>query len=484
MAHTVETTAAGRRRRADIRWLKCVAPIIGLTTILAAVGLASSLLVATALAAGSKPKPKPVTPLLPRQAQTTAPPATAAPASASKPATANAAPPPGRSQTTPAATAVVTNQGTVRQTVATAPTTFTNAALPAVTFPDPFSRLYYQPVAKPEYPGNPRRDVRGLYLTLYTASSTKSLNEVLQIVDGTALNALVIDVKDDSGRTLHHSPAADRFNPKANEKAPVKDLAAFVKRLRDRKVYTIARIVTFKDPIYAEAHPERAIVYRANGKIYRSRDGLAWGSPYDPEYRAYNLAVAKEAALAGFNEIQFDYVRFPEIAKDSTMNYRDRGRQTKSQAIQSFLFEARRELSPLHVYVSADVFGLISATRDDMRIGQYWEAMSNATDYISPMAYPSHYAPGTYGLSVPDLYPYELMSRTTRDALKRNRNLATPAAIRPWIQAFTAKWLRKYRHYGVPEIKAQIKALKENGITSYLVWNPNNRYGDQAAAFK
>ncbi len=384
----------------------------------------------------------------------------------------------------PPAKAVATGVEPARQNPPGASAPITNAVAPAVKFPAPFSKLNYQPTPKPDYPGNPRREVRGLYLTLYTASSSKSLEEVLRSVEGTAINALVIDVKDDSGNLIHHSAAAERYNPKANEKTPIKDLAAFVKRLRDRKIYTIARIVTFKDPIYAEAHPERAIVYRANGKIYRSRDGLAWGSPYDPDYRAYDLAVAKEAAQAGFNEIQFDYVRFPEIARDSAMNYRDRGRQTKSEAIQSFLFEARRELSPLHVYVSADVFGLISATRDDMRIGQYWEAMSNATDYISPMAYPSHYAPGTYGLSVPDLYPYELMSRTTRDALKRNRNLATPAIVRPWIQAFTAKWLRKYQHYGVPEIKAQIKALQEHGIHSYLVWNPNNRYADQAPAFR
>ncbi len=480
MARSVEPLPADRRRLGGVDRVKRAALFRGLTATLVGLGLAASLLAPSALAA--KAKPKAVTPLLPRPTETAAPATPAlAPAVAPKPAPAN--PGPAR-QTVPVAPATASNAGPTRQAAPTPPALPTNAAASAVKFPEAFAKLYYQPTPKPEYPGNPRREVRGLYLTLYTASSSKSLNEVLQVVDGTAINALVIDVKDDAGNLIHHSAAAEKYNPKANDKAPLKDLAAFVKRLRDRKIYTIARVVTFKDPVYAETHHERAIVYRQNGKLFRSRDGLAWGSPYDPEYRAYNLAVAKEAALAGFNEIQFDYVRFPEIAKDSAINYRDRGRQTKSQSIQSFLFEARRELSPLHVYLSADVFGLISATRDDMRIGQYWEAISNATDFISPMAYPSHYAPGTYGLSVPDLYPYELMSRTTRDALKRNRNLATPAAIRPWIQAFTAKWLRKYRHYGVPEIKAQIKALKENGLTSYLVWNPNNRYGDQAAAFK
>lgn len=358
-------------------------------------------------------------------------------------------------------------------------------AVPVVTkVAAAYANLDYQPRDKVEYSGNPRREVRGLYVTLHTAGSSRALEAILEVADQTAINALVIDVKDDTGLLLHHSAAGARYNPKAVADAPVRDLAAYVERLRKRGVYTIARIVTFKDPIYAAAHPERAIIVRATGKLFRSQDKLAWGSPYDPEYRAYNLAVAREAAQADFNEVQFDYIRFPEVADDSLVDYRNPGRQTKAQAVQSFLLEARRLLTPLNVYVSADVFGLVCAARDDMRIGQYWEAVSSAVDYISPMAYPSHYAPGSYGLAVPDLHPYDLMSRATRDALARNKNIATPARVRPWIQGFTARWLPKHRPYGVPEIRAQIQALSDQGIRSYLVWNPGNRYRDQMAAFR
>lgn len=410
---------------------------------------------AGAASAGSKPPPKP--------------------RSASKPPTplqprATNAPP-------PAPARVLTNPPPVRAAVS-------NPAPPAVKYPAAFARLNYEPIAKPEYPGNPRREVKGLYVTLTSASSSNVMKAILEVVDQTAINALVIDVKDDVGRVLHRSEAAARHNPKAAKDAPLRDLAAYVKRLKDRNVYTIARIVTFKDPIYAEAHPDRAIVVRATGKLFRSQDKLAWGSPHDPEYRAYNLAVAREAALAGFNEIQFDYIRFPEVADDTKVDYRNPGRQTKAQAVQSFLLEARRMLSALGVYVSADVFGLVCAAKDDMRLGQFWEAVSNAVDYISPMAYPSHYAPGSYGLAVPDLHPHDLMDRAARDALRRNRNLATPARVRPWIQGFTARWLPKYRRYGVPEIKAQIEALAGNGIHSYLVWNPGNHYREQKAAFR
>lgn len=412
---------------------------------------------------GPRTRTKPVTPL--RSAPTT---------TAKPPAPAAATSPPG----TNVARASVTGRPSM-------PRAASAAAAPGVTkVAAAYANLDYQPREKVEYPGNPRREVRGLYVTLHSASSSQALDAILEVVDQTAINALVIDVKDDTGLLLHRSAAGARHNPKAMAEAPVRDLAAYVERLRKRGVYTIARVVTFKDPLYAAAHPERAIVVRATGKLFRSQDKLAWGSPYDPEYRAYNLAVAREAALAGFHEVQFDYIRFPEVADDSLLDYRNPGRQTKAQAVQSFLLEARRLLAPLQVYVSADVFGLVCAARDDMRIGQYWEAVSSAVDYISPMAYPSHYAPGSYGLAVPDLHPYDLMSRAARDALARNNNIATPARVRPWIQGFTARWLPRYRPYGVPEIRAQIQALRDQGIRSYLVWNPGNRYRDQIVAFR
>jgi hypothetical protein len=150
--------------------------------------------------------------------------------------------------------------------------------------------------------------------------------------------------------------------------------------------------------------------------------------------------------------------------------------------IQNFLLEARKQLGPLKVYVAADVFGLVCTTADDMDIGQYWEAVSNAVDYICPMMYPSHYGNGVYGLRVPDLEPYAVLHRGLQDAQRRNRNLATPAELRPWLQAFTATWLKEHRRYGVAEVRAQIKALTDRGLDSYLIWNSSNRY--ESAAFR
>jgi hypothetical protein len=287
-------------------------------------------------------------------------------------------------------------------------------------------------------------------------------------------------VKDDRGDLLFPTQAAAKFNAEANRKALLDDVRPLLRRLKAKQIYCVARIVTFKDPSFARAHPQKAILNNRTGKPYRSTDDLMWVSPHDADFREYNLEIAREAAAAGFQEIQFDYIRFPDVARSASLNYRNPGNQTKAQVVQNFLLEARRRLSPMKAYVAADVFGLVCTTADDMDIGQYWEAVSNAVDYICPMMYPSHYANRSYGLRVPDQQPYELIDRGVRDALRRNQNLATPARVRPWIQGFTASWLKEHREYGVAEVKAQIKALADNGVHSYLIWTPSNRYEKQA----
>ena len=338
-----------------------------------------------------------------------------------------------------------------------------------------YSNLDYSAIDKSGFPGNPKRDIRAVYLTINSANSG-NLDRILEQIRGTRVNALVIDVKDDSGFMLHRSEVAARHAPGGNTRNQVKDIAAFTKRLHDAGLYLIARVVTFKDPVYSKAHPEHAIVRQGSGEIFKSKDGLRWATPFSADFQRYNLEIAVEAAKAGFNEIQFDYVRFPvEFAADH-LDYRNTRRESKAFAIQRFLLDARAKLKPHSVYISADVFGLVGTAKDDMNIGQYWEAISAAVDYISPMIYPSHYANNSYGLRIPDKQPYELMKRAVRDGLNRNQPLETPAEIRPWIQDFTASWLSEYQKYGVPEVRAQIRAMEENGVSSWLVWNASNRY--------
>ncbi len=333
-----------------------------------------------------------------------------------------------------------------------------------------------------EYPDNPRVKVRGIYLTIHSASGSR-LDSLIEMAKRTNINAFVIDVKDDNGYMLFPTKAAEKFAPKANEKAPVRDINAFMKKLKDNGIYTIARIVTFKDPVYTETYPDKAIIDKRTGKPHTNNDGLRWASPYDRQLWEYDVAVAKEAAEVGFNEIQFDYVRFPASnggKLDSVLDYRNNRGETKPQAIQDFLKYAYKELSPYQVYIAADVYGLVGSAIDDMGIGQYWEAISNVVDYICPMMYPSHYANHTYGLPVPDAYPYETIYHSIRDSLLRNNNIETPAIIRPWIQDFTASWVKGHIRYGEAEVRAQIKALEENGIDEFMLWNPNNIYTEEA----
>lgn len=329
-----------------------------------------------------------------------------------------------------------------------------------------------------EYPGNPRVDVKGVYLTVHSAAG-KRLDKLIELAEETNINAFVIDVKDDYGNMLFPTEAAEKFDTGANNKAPVKDIEKLMKKLKENNIYTIARIVSFKDPKYAARYPEKTIVYKNSGKVFANRDDIPWLSAYDRQLWEYNIAVSKEAAKAGFNEIQFDYVRFPASnggRMDKYLDYRNSKNESKPVAIQRYLKYAKEELSPLNVYISADIYGQVGSVSDDMGIGQYWEAVSNIVDYVSPMMYPSHYGNGVYGLSVPDAYPYETIDRGVRDAINRNKNLETPAIIRPWIQDFTATWVKGYIKYGDEEVRAQIKALEDNGIKEYLVWDPLNKY--------
>lgn len=341
-----------------------------------------------------------------------------------------------------------------------------------------YKDLDLTPQEKMEYPENPRVEVKGVYVTIYSASG-KKLDQLIELAKTTNINTFVIDVKDDNGNMLFATKAAEKFSPHANENAPIKDIEAFMKKLKDNNIYTIARIVSFKDPKYAKSNPDRDIVYKSNGKPYTNRDGIIWVSAHDRQLWEYNIEVSKEAAQAGFNEIQFDYVRFPASnggKLDKHLDYRNELGESKPLTIQRYLKYARENLSPLNVYISADIYGLVGSVADDMGIGQYWEAVSNMVDYVSPMMYPSHYGSGVYGLSVPDANPYKTIDIGARDAVLRNKNIETPAIIRPWIQDFTATWVKGHIKYGPKQIKAQIKALEDNGVKEYLLWNPGNRY--------
>ncbi|MGL5056104.1 MAG: putative glycoside hydrolase [Fusobacteriaceae bacterium] len=347
------------------------------------------------------------------------------------------------------------------------------------TVPSKLGKLDFAPFKKQVYINNPKIDVKGIYVSLHALATPHMLDGLIELTKKSEINTFVVDVKNDDGILLFKMDEVAKYGLDSDKKATIKNIESVIKRLKDNNIYLIARIVSFKDPIYAKKHPERAIVDNRNGKPYSNSDGLIWVSAYDRELWKYNIAVAKEAAKVGFNEIQFDYVRFPASnggKLDTHLNYRNTKNETKALAIQNFLKEARKELEPFEVYIAADVYGQVSSSPDDMALGQHWEAVSNVVDYICPMVYPSHYGNGVYGLAVPDAEPYKAVYGSTRDSINRNYNIDTPAGIRTWIQDFSAPWVKGHIKYGIKEVNEQIRALNDLGINEYILWNASNRY--------
>ncbi|NDL66601.1 putative glycoside hydrolase [Anaerotalea alkaliphila] len=305
------------------------------------------------------------------------------------------------------------------------------------------------------------------------------LEQILGICLGSEVNALVIDVKNDDGFISWASDIQVVNEVKSTGTMPFKNHAPLMEYLKKNDIYTIARVVAFKDPYFAAARSSHAIQLKAGG-VYKDKSGVVWVNPFDPYVWDYNVAVSREAALRGFDEIQFDYVRFPESAKyyNPITDFPHRDGRDKDEGIEDFLAYARKELEPYKVHIAADVFGVATRSWDDTPedIGQTWRKIANQVEYICPMIYPSHYGANWYGYAVPDQHPYGVLRAALMEALERNAAQKDPAVIRPWIQGFTAPWIKGYINYDPKAISDQIVAGMELGVDEYIIWSPRNNY--------
>jgi hypothetical protein len=337
---------------------------------------------------------------------------------------------------------------------------------------------FYVPLPPVDAAENPAVKAKGIYVTGHTVGQAGRFAELLSLVESTELNAMVIDVKNDHGKVMYKSEIEIVKELNSDSSVPIKDIAAVMATLQEREIYPIARIVVFRDPYLPELRPEWAI-QKNSGGVWRDNKRFAWVNPYEKNVWDYNIAIAKEAALHGFREIQFDYVRFPENASrvDREAHYPGNNGVEKDENIARFVNYAREQLKDYNVHIAADVFGVIATSWGDSdRIGQTWELLSPILEYICPMVYPSHYGPGYFGFPVPDANPTGTITRSMADAVKRNAPLENPAIIRPWLQSFTATWIPGYIPYGAREVRQQIEAALALGIDEYMIWNPTNRY--------
>ena len=385
---------------------------------------------------------------------------------------------------------------------------------------------------EPPKPVDTRKHVeaKGIYLAYAPVNNESFMDRIIEVMDETELNAVVIDVKDDYGRITYDMQGVPLVDELGASSGAIEDLPGVISELKAHGIYCIARIVALKDPFIAEAKPEWAL-YKGDGSVFRDNAGDAWVNPYKTEYWDYLLDVSKAAGEIGFDEIQFDYIRF---STDGGMRHVDFGPeaevQDKEAVITEFTEYACERLHELGVPVSADVYGIvIDSELDASLVGQNYYEMSKYLDYISPMVYPSHYGPGNLGLAVPDAQPYETIYRSMSasrrvlagwtlpeeaavsgnevsgngvsgngvpqqtaegelqgaeeipEELLPDPKELTPAEeiraqVRPWLQDFTATWVNGHISYGPEEIRAQIQGVYDAGYEEWILWNAANRY--------
>ncbi len=320
--------------------------------------------------------------------------------------------------------------------------------------------------------------VKGIYVTSSTAGSGR-MTSLIEMADATEINAMVIDVKDDCGKITFamDSPKAKEIDAVTNT---VKDMGQLVSSLKDKKIYVIARIVAFKDPYLAKMRPELAI-RNQDGTIYKDNNGDSWVNPYNKEVWKYLVEVASKAAEIGFDEIQFDYIRF---STGAGIDHADFGpeakKKTKEEIITEFTAYAYDHLKPLGVFVAADVYGtIINSKIDAARVGQNYADMARHLDYICPMIYPSHFGEGNYGVQYPDLQPQEIIRKSltaSKEKLSSIPEEEHKAVVRPWLQDFTASWIKHYQKYGKKQIREQISGVYDAGYDEWLLWNAGCNY--------
>jgi hypothetical protein len=327
------------------------------------------------------------------------------------------------------------------------------------------------PMARPDV-------VRGLYVNRWAVLGQR-MWELINVAKRTEINALVLDVKDDRGYVLYRSsvPLAKEIGADSIMPVSSRRMRAILDTMRANGIYPIARIVVAKDPLLADVKREWSVPRRKDGTPWLDKEGKPWLDPHQRAVWTYAADLAAEAVGLGFSEVQFDYVRFPDdphFARETRFPLA-KGR-SRAQVIREQLGYLKERVAALHVPMAIDVFGLTTTDTTDMGIGQRWEQFADQADIVLPMTYPSHYARGTYGISNPNAAPYATIDNAMKDAKARNAAISPAPSIVPWYQDFTLGT----PHYGVKQVRAQMQAGYDNGMRSWILWNPGSKYTVEA----
>lgn len=314
--------------------------------------------------------------------------------------------------------------------------------------------------------------VKALYMSSWVAGSENFRNSLVKIVDQTELNAVVIDIKDSTGRI-----GFDMNDPYIKEIGSVenriKNIRSLTNFLHSKGIYIIGRVSVFQDPYLTNLKPEWAIKKMSDGKVWKDRKGLSFLDPTNKEVHKYIVTIALDSYNAGFDEINFDYIRYPSDGNMKDINYNLAPGKTRADNLEEFSKYISQEIKKNgDIPISADVFGLTTEAKDDMGIGQVWEKIIPHFDFICPMVYPSHYPAGHAGFKNPAAYPYEVINQALVGAVGKTKAIGQNTdKIRPWLQDFDLGTT-----YTKDLIRKEIKATYDNGLDSWLLWDPSNKY--------
>ncbi|MCB0173342.1 MAG: LysM peptidoglycan-binding domain-containing protein [Anaerolineae bacterium] len=331
----------------------------------------------------------------------------------------------------------------------------------------------------PDFPPlGPAGAVRALYASYFAIGHTEFRQRIFDLLDTTELNAVVIDAKSDYGWLSYPTQVARAREIGAN-RPTAQDFPDLMARLKERGIYTIARIVAFKDNLLAKNYPELAVKTQS-GAVWQDADTMSWSDPFLSDVWNYNIEIATEAVRLGFDEIQFDFLRFPTVSPAGTPYFsQEISKETRVAAITSFLSAARGQLKPLGVKIAGSTFGYTCWRSDDSLIGQDIDRMGHYLDVLCPMLYPSTFGSGIPGYKMAVAHPYEVIYESAQRAIDRVK--MSGCTVRPWLQDFQDYRFDR-RTYGRTEIQAQIKGAFDSGCEGFQVWDPQVNYSDNAYA--
>jgi len=350
-----------------------------------------------------------------------------------------------------------------------------------------------------------------IYMTSCVVGTPSIRNGLVKFVDETEINSIIIDIKDFSG-TLSFKPASAEWQGAwDNARCGARDMKEFIAELHKKGIFVIGRITVFQDPFYTSAHPEEAVKKASDGTVWKDHKGLAFIDVSAKAYRSHLVQLAVDSYNIGFDELNFDYIRYPSDGNMKDIAFKNTENATKQANLEEFFKYLHGEMSKPELfnavnhkntgrasttpYTSADLFGMTTTNTDDLSIGQVLERALPYFDFIAPMVYPSHYPDGYMGLADPNKHVYAVVNHAMVESVRRtvasttkNEGFAhtrigtsTPALyqkpvyqkekMRPWLQDFDYGGT-----YDIAEVQGQIKATYDAGLSSWMIWDPGNHY--------